>query len=267
MVLRYHERSAASVAKVIFSFIADKIDPFIISHLYKAGEAVYHSDPRLSGTVTNICGTSCCSSGSSHTSYSPAESCCPSCNPSNDGTWNTLPSSVMYSMEAAAFLSYLHPVHSVKVHQADASCFRVHTMEQKGESITMFTQIIAPSARVYDRETGQLLGKATFQLTNETEKKILDLVNQGVPLPSFTVLNLNFVPSASYVPPVAMQPYPRKGIFRALFKMCNSHTSVPVELYGTFVTQMRSNEFGTQGFVSSADFNDVHVDDIKQKSM
>ncbi len=131
----------------------------------------------------------------------------------------------------------------------------------------MFTQISNPTALIYDPKTGELLGKATFQLTNETEKNILDFVNNGAPIPALTMLDIKFDPTPAYVPPKALQSYPRKGVFKALFKMCGSYMSLPIELDGTFTTQMRSGAFGTQDFVSSADFKDIHVDSMKQGYM
>lgn len=131
----------------------------------------------------------------------------------------------------------------------------------------MFTQISNPTALIYDPKTEELLGKATFQLTNETEKSILDFVNHGVPIPVLTMLDIKFDPTPAYVPPKAMHTYPRKGVFKAYFKMCKSYMSLPIELDGTFITQMRSSAFGTQGFVSSADFKDIHVDSMKQGYM
>lgn len=125
----------------------------------------------------------------------------------------------------------------------------------------MFTQIISPITYVYDAQTNKPIGYATFNLAAESEKKILDLVNKGVPLDNITVFNLNFHPTADYVPPVPLEPHRRKATFRALFTKRGTGDSIPIEIHGSFVTRMRSTELA-QIYTSSADFYDIKVDSI-----
>lgn len=125
----------------------------------------------------------------------------------------------------------------------------------------MFTQIISPIAYVYDAQTNKLIGYATFNLSSESEKRILYLVSKGAPFDNITVFNLNFHPTADYVAPVPLEPHRRKATFRALFTKRGTGDSIPNEIHGSFVTRMRSAELA-QSYTSSADFYDIKVDSI-----
>lgn len=123
----------------------------------------------------------------------------------------------------------------------------------------MFTEIKHPSAYVYDPQTNQYLGQASFQLSTDAEQKLLNFINDGVPLDTLTVLNLSFEPTSAYTPPEGLESDKRNGTFRGLFKMAGGETCIPIELRGSFVTRLRSNGFETHLFAGSADLHDIHI--------
>ena len=82
----------------------------------------------------------------------------------------------------------------------------------------MYTKISNPSIVIYDGKTGELIGTATFKLTDKSEKALLNLLNYNIQPSSLTLLDVDlYKPSPNYTPPMPYSPYMRKGticIFR-----------------------------------------------------
>lgn len=127
----------------------------------------------------------------------------------------------------------------------------------------MYTGIENPSLDVYNGETNQFLGEATFELSSESQEKLLDWGNKRKPFSSLIVFNLNFRPAAKdYVFPTPFKTYPRKGIFRALFMESSTHLSVPVVIRISYDLRVRSIGPGPNNF--NADFNDIIINSTNE---
>lgn len=128
----------------------------------------------------------------------------------------------------------------------------------------MYTKIINPNIVIYDEETGELIGTATFKLTKESERALLNLLNYNMQPSSLTVLDLNLhEPSPNYIPPTPFIPYARKGIIHALFKNAYTGKLVSVEIQLKYNARARGNITGDLYRFESVEFSDIDIESVK----
>lgn len=128
----------------------------------------------------------------------------------------------------------------------------------------MYTKISNPSIVIYDGKTGELIGTATFKLTGESEKALLNLLNYNVQPTSLTLLEADlYKPSPNYNPPTPYSPYPRTGIIHALFTDAYTGKSIPVEIQLKYNAQARGNLTGDLYHFDSVDFSNIAIESVK----
>jgi hypothetical protein len=117
---------------------------------------------------------------------------------------------------------------------------------------------------VYDVETGKLVGNARFKLSPESEKALLDLVNNGKPPKSLLLINEEvFNTPEDYLPPTGSIPVRREGIFRAWFRQDDGNT-VPIEIRLIFDALVRGSRMPNKYFFDSTQYSNIKIESINQ---
>lgn len=130
----------------------------------------------------------------------------------------------------------------------------------------MYTKIIDPSVVVFDGKTGELIGTATFKLSDESEKALLNLLNHNEQPSSLTLLDVVLnKPSPNYSPPTPSKPYARKGTINAnaLFTNANSKSLVPVEIQLKYNLLVKGKTTGNVFHFESVEFEDIDIQSVK----
>ncbi len=128
----------------------------------------------------------------------------------------------------------------------------------------MYTKITNPSIVIFDGKTGELIGTATFKLTDESEKKLLNLLNYNIQPSSLTLLDVDlYKPSPNYTPPIPYSPYARKGTIHALFTDAYAGNPVPVEIQLKYNARARGNTTGNLFHFESVEFGDIDIQSVK----
>lgn len=134
---------------------------------------------------------------------------------------------------------------------------------RKGEKTTMYKEVRKPTLDVYSGETNQFFGEATFELTPESEKELLDWVNSRKPFLSLLVLNLNFRPAfKDYVFPSPSETYTRKGIFRAICTEASTGAEVPLVMHISY--NMRIRSLGPDKQYYAVEFYNINVESTNE---
>lgn len=129
----------------------------------------------------------------------------------------------------------------------------------------MFTKIVNPTLEVYNVNSGQYLGTATFELPPQEEKKILNLLNYGIQPSTVLVVNadLYFSPK-DFVPPSIYETLNLKGLFKADFEELYSKKNIPFEIIATFDFQARSVIPKDQYYFVSGQFSNINIESISR---
>ena len=129
----------------------------------------------------------------------------------------------------------------------------------------MYDMVTNLQNEVYDRETGNFLGYATFELPPREEEKLLQLVNYGKIPESLTLVNVDIIlTAADYVPPELTIKYPRIGVLHALFRDETSGAFIPVEIHFTFDVRGKGQQSGNLYHFDSVEYSNMKVDQISQ---
>jgi len=130
----------------------------------------------------------------------------------------------------------------------------------------MYTKIIDPSISIFNRNTNEFIGIASFNLTPESEKDLLRLVNYNITPKSLLLLNLNFYQQSTYFhPPNLDQPVNHKGILKAIF-LNDSGERIPIEIRLRYDAIARGNLLGIRNFFDSVEYYNIAVDSIEEIS-
>ncbi|MGE4213693.1 MAG: hypothetical protein AB7E42_02825 [Anaerotignaceae bacterium] len=130
----------------------------------------------------------------------------------------------------------------------------------------MYIRIIDPNISIFNGDTNEFIGSARFNLTPESEKDLLQLVNYNITPKSLLLLNLIFYQQSTYFdPPTLDQPTNRKGILRAIL-LNDSGEQVPIEIRLRYDAIARGNLTGIRTFFESAEYNNIAVDSIERIS-
>lgn len=129
----------------------------------------------------------------------------------------------------------------------------------------MFTKIINPTLDIYNLNTGQFLGTATFILPPQEEKKILNLLNYGIQPSTVIVVNadLYFSPE-DFAPPSIYETLYLTGLFKADFEEEYSKKNIPIEIIATFDFQARSVIPKDQYYFVSGQFSNINIESISR---
>lgn len=128
----------------------------------------------------------------------------------------------------------------------------------------MFNQIENRTIDTFNGINGLFVGDARFDLTPESEKALLNLVNYNIKPKTLTLLNLDFYqPSENYSPPNIYDPIQRTGIIRAIFVDSVNGFQVPYEIRIRYLA--RAREAGNNPyFFASVDWTDIVVDSVQR---
>lgn len=130
----------------------------------------------------------------------------------------------------------------------------------------MYTKLSNPRVVVFDGKTDKLIGTATFKLSDESEKALLNLLNYNEQPSSLTLLDVDLhKPSPNYSPPTPSKSYARKGIIKAnaLFTHANSKSLVPVEIQLKYNLLVREDETSNVFHFESVEFDDIVIQSVK----
>ncbi|MEA4994151.1 hypothetical protein SDC9_62737 [bioreactor metagenome] len=128
----------------------------------------------------------------------------------------------------------------------------------------MYTKIFNTSIVIFDGKTDELIGTATFKLTDESEKALLNLLNYNIQPSSLTLLEVDlYNPSPNYTPPIPYSPYARKGTIYALFTDAYTGNLVPVEIQLNYNARARGNTTGNLYHFESVEFGDIAITSVK----
>lgn len=128
----------------------------------------------------------------------------------------------------------------------------------------MFKRIKNPRILIYDGETNRMIGMASFRLTSEAEKALLQLVNYGIKPTTLTLLDIYlYQPDKDYVPPTPFDIYEREGTIYALFTDATTGADVPVEIQMKYKARARGNLFQTLYHFDSVEFSDIDIESVK----
>jgi len=128
----------------------------------------------------------------------------------------------------------------------------------------VFTRIKNPRITIYDGETNQFIGTASFKPTTEAEKALLQLVNYGIKPSSLTLLDVNlYQPDKDYVPPTPYYLYPREGTIYAFFTDSTAGADIPIEIQMKYNARARGTLTGNLYHFDSVDFSDIEIESVK----
>lgn len=130
----------------------------------------------------------------------------------------------------------------------------------------MYAKLSNPCVVIFFGNTGELIGTATFTLSDESEKALLNLLNYNEQPSSLTLLDAELHrPSPNYSPPTPSRPYARKGIIKAnaLFAHANSKSLVPVEIQLKYNLLVSESETGNVFHFGSVKFDDIVIQSVK----
>ncbi len=127
----------------------------------------------------------------------------------------------------------------------------------------MYAKIENTSMVIYDGRTIELIGVATFKLSNESERALLDLVNYGAQPPYLVVLDFElYQPAMDYIPPKPYASYPREGTINASFIDSYSGRPVPAEIRMKYNALARGNLQGSLYHFDSAEFSSIEIKSV-----
>ena len=130
----------------------------------------------------------------------------------------------------------------------------------------MFNQISSPTIDIFNGINDQFIGEASFTLTEQAEKALLNLVNYNVMPQTLTLLNVDFYqPSENFTPPNINEPIQRAGIIRAIFRDTANGFQVPYEIRMRYLTRARDPGINPYFFSSVEDTN-IKVDSVQRVS-
>lgn len=124
----------------------------------------------------------------------------------------------------------------------------------------MFDRVATPRVDIYDRETNEYYGRATFALTLSVENALLNMINHARNPESIVLQDVTFFPSSSrYVPPGVFEKYARNGIIRAEFRDADSKLWMPADIYISFDAQARGNQLGDLYHFDSVEYTNIAI--------
>ncbi len=127
----------------------------------------------------------------------------------------------------------------------------------------MYSKIESPSIVIYDGKTNENIGIATFKLSNQSERALLDLVNYGAQPSYLTLLDLDlYQPASDYIPPKPYESYAREGTINASFIDSYSGRPIPAEIRMKYNALARGNLLGNLYHFDSAEFNSIEIKSV-----
>ena len=130
--------------------------------------------------------------------------------------------------------------------------------------MAVFDKIAAPRLDLYDSQTNEYYGRATFAAAPDVENGLLQIINHAGTPASIVIQNVTFFPSSSgYVPPEYFERRAQKGIFRADFRDADSQLWMLADIFVTFDTWVRGKRQGDAYLFDSVQFTNIAVQDIR----
>lgn len=128
----------------------------------------------------------------------------------------------------------------------------------------MYTKIYNLINVVYDSETNELIGSALLDITPETEKALLDLVNNGINPMALTLQNINlYQPTRTYIPPTDPNKiYGRLGYIYASVVDSVTGKSIPVVIQFKFNFKGQGVPMGNVYYFKDAVYDDIQIESV-----
>jgi len=128
----------------------------------------------------------------------------------------------------------------------------------------MYDRIVNTSLDVFDRDTGNYIGKARFVLPAESEKALLDLINFGKIPKQLVLIDVSlYNPSKSYVLPEAFQVYRRNSILNAALRDTDSGEQMPVEIRLKYDARVKAHPLGPLFYFDAVELFNLAVASIR----
>lgn len=128
----------------------------------------------------------------------------------------------------------------------------------------MFTQITNLTITIFSGDGGRFFGEGDFELTDESYKAILQLVNYNQIPQTLTLINVDFYqPSAYFVPPSIDQPIRHSAIIRGIFLDTANGFQVPIEIRMRYDARARSSGANPY-FFASMELTNIMVDSVRE---
>lgn len=130
----------------------------------------------------------------------------------------------------------------------------------------MYDRIYGTSLDVFDIQTSEYLGKAYFGLSNEAERKVLNLINLNEVPDNLLLTSVHFLPSSEhYIPPDPFALIRRHSIFNATAREGLSKIQVSIEIELKYDRTARCNLTKDPNYLESAQLN--HIKILKMNSI
>lgn len=127
----------------------------------------------------------------------------------------------------------------------------------------MYDRIYGTSLDVFDIQTSEYLGKAYFGLSNEAEKKVLNLINLSQVPDNLLLISVHFFPySGDYIPPDPFALIRRHSIFNATARDGQSKDQVSIEIELKYDRTARCNLTKDPNYFESAQLNHIKIIEI-----
>jgi len=129
----------------------------------------------------------------------------------------------------------------------------------------MYDQIANASASLFDGDTENFLGKAQFSLSDDSQKKLLDLLNYGKIPEKLVVSDVSlYDPAKGYVPPELYEAYRRSSVLNAVARDKYSGEQVPVEIRLKYDSSVRSHSSKNPYYIDCVGAENIEVVDVRE---
>ena len=130
--------------------------------------------------------------------------------------------------------------------------------------MAVFDRIAAPHLDLYDGQTDEYYGRATFAVPPDAESRLLQIINHAEAPGSILIQNVTFLPSSgNYVPPEHFERRARKGILRADFRDADSKLWMLADLSVAFDTWLRGKQKGDEYYFDNVALTNIAVQDVR----
>jgi len=129
----------------------------------------------------------------------------------------------------------------------------------------MFSKITNPIMDIYDSENRGIIGEASFALTSDAERQLIQLVNYGIPPKSLILLNFEFYQlTEGYTPPNLSKLPRQSGVLRAVFTDTDIAEHVPIEIRLEYDARVRGKIAANANFYNSVELYNIDIQSIMQ---
>jgi hypothetical protein len=127
----------------------------------------------------------------------------------------------------------------------------------------MYTQITDSYFDVYDGETGAYMGNSKFTLPQNSEDKLLDLLNYNKVPDSLVLLNVNLSETTqNYIPPELFRKNKRQATLYLDVIDTNSDQIYPFQIHMRYDVVARGRLSGSRYFFDSLGLDNIQIEEV-----